>query len=149
MANIDRFFNRRYKLSDYKLTKYNETNDKINYRLFKMSFILFMFTIFIVFQLYANYQKSQQIEELRSEISDLKYEQKSLWSWYDKLLMQGTFVMPKNNPTTMKKKEKLYYYFCRECKKAIGRNFKKLRHKSFCEKTGKNTIIKLITKTRI
>jgi formaldehyde-activating enzyme involved in methanogenesis len=45
--------------------------------------------------------------------------------------------------------QKMYYYFCRSCKKAIGRPFKKLKHRSFCEQTGKETTITLITKTRI
>lgn len=45
--------------------------------------------------------------------------------------------------------KKLYYYFCRACKKAIGREFKILRAKSFCEKTGKDVVMTLITKTKI
>ena len=51
--------------------------------------------------------------------------------------------------TTKGKGIKHYYYFCRACKKAIPRDFKKLRHNSFCEETGKDTIITLITKTKI
>ena len=49
----------------------------------------------------------------------------------------------------MEKEKKYYYYFCRDCKKSYPREFKKLKYKSFCEMTGKNTWCYLITKTKI
>jgi rRNA maturation endonuclease Nob1 len=49
----------------------------------------------------------------------------------------------------MKKEKKHYYYFCPACKKAIPRDFKQLKWKSFCEKTGKDVVGKLITKVKI
>lgn len=48
-----------------------------------------------------------------------------------------------------KKVEKLYYYFCRKCKRAIGRNTKRLRFKSFCDEAGDYATMTLITKTKI
>lgn len=49
----------------------------------------------------------------------------------------------------MKKTKKQYYYFCRGCKRAIGRDDKKLRLQIYCEHAGKDATLTLITKTKI
>ncbi len=50
---------------------------------------------------------------------------------------------------TKAKEKKWYYYFCPACKKAIPRDFKTTKWRSYCESSGKDVTGILITKRKI